>query len=212
MIKWGIEEAQLAAAGRDAQAPEVGVTRTFVEYSPYQTPKIHLLSIVAVSQGCRVVLTNTHYGPEGQRGKWADIIGLPQQREFTEMLYASLLVQSANEFQSREVQERMFAETSHPGHRIKWRNGFVLGYASAIGQRFRDREREVVSATGSALVLRDRDKMVASYMDDNYSKLGKLKAKAGGHAGRSSGHAAAQRADLGDPRVSATSRRPSLGG
>lgn len=205
MVKWGIEEAQLRAAGREAQIADIGVTQMWVEYSPYQTPKIGLLVTVARSQDCQIVKSSGCYDATGARGSWVQVIGTSRKREFVGMLYTSLLVQAATEFQSPKVQTRLFTETSHPGHRIKWRNGFMNGYAIAIGKRLRDMKKATEDQAesdqpGTSVVLANEADMVKSYVRDKYPRLRTDQARAGGTAGRSSGHEAAQRADLGSPR------------
>lgn len=223
MTKWSIEEAQLAGL-RDAGSIEIGVTYLWEPFSPYQEPKIQLIDAIARHNGCKTPETKgcwredpnstapTYYlrlvrNAKGQPIKHTKIhlIGRPRDREFVEMLYTSLLLQAQIEFESKAVQEQMAAQTSHPGHRIRWRNSFIQGYVSGVDARLREAKRTVVNSTpGAALVLADASKLVDGWIKGEYGKLGKgrLPQSGGGFgAARMAGTAAGLRADIGQARV-----------
>jgi hypothetical protein len=216
MVKYAIDEAMLAQA-RPAEREAPTTLRIPILFSPYQTPKIELLDRVARSQGCRAVFqggyTQRGWGTEveylrdkhGQlrKGKTAIVVGFPSSLKFVEMLYTSLLLQAEQEFQAPDVQERLFAETDHPGHRIKWRNDFALAYAYRIGARLAETKRDVVASSGKGELVLARDQQVEAHVGELFPKLGTLKARAGGYGGSGygMGRAAAERADLGAPRV-----------
>lgn len=225
MTKWSIEEAQIAGM-RNAGSTDIDVTYLWEPYSPYQEPKIQLLSTVARHNNCQVLVTKGCYRSTGRDGtfrdryytnskggaqKWVKIhvIGRQRDREFTEMLYTSLLVQCETEFQSREVQDRMAAQTFHPGHRIRWRNSFVQGYSLGVGRRLLDAKQTVINATpGAALVLADSSQAVTQWVGEKYGKLGAGKgSNAGGGAGLLEGREAGLRADVGQSRISNDNRK-----
>ena len=213
ITQWSIDEAMLAV-GRNAGGGTPSTSRTIIDYSPYQGPKEALLSVVAAANRCRVVFTKTYdrtrvtKSGRYQQVSLATLIGFPSDLQATEVLYTSLLLQSEREFQQPSVQAAMFEETWHPGHRIRWRNAYVLGYTQQISKRLHEAkkatEQKAETATpGTALVLVDRGKLVDARTQEMFPRLvsNQMSAGQGGGSGRSHGAAAANRANLGQTGV-----------
>lgn len=215
MIQWGIEDAELQAAGRKAEdTGSIGVTRVWMPYSPYQTPHIWLLTGIAKAVDCRTVkytgAVRKNTKGSYDKGSWMHIIGFERDRDFTEAMYTSLMLQAESEFQSDAVQEQMFAETSHPGHRIRWRNAFMAAFARRVNTRMweaRKGARDEV-AESTALVLRDRKTAVDNWVDDNVGPLSKgARSGMGGGAGSLAGDRAGRKADIGSAKVGGGKRQ-----
>jgi hypothetical protein len=220
MAKYAVSDEALAGY-RGATKAEVGTSRIDFPFSPYQSPRQQLLMTVASHNDCKVVFTQTRRVVKGKYVPFsvAVLIGFGRDREFTEVLYTSLLVQAEMEFRSDKVQALMFAETSHPGHRIKWRNAYTMGYAAVIRIRLeaikREARKEASKGVGTDLVLRDKAGLVRSKQDELFPRLGTSRSSAGGGSGsgRLAGADAATRANLGSPTgVSGSSARGALSG
>jgi hypothetical protein len=213
MTKWGIEEEQLrvARAARGADEP-VGDERVWIPYSPYQSTQLQLWQVAAEQNGVQAVLISGAYRVhpdtgEYQKGSWYELFGFETGRTLTKLLAASLTVQAEHEFRTAGVQSRMAAETSHPGHRIRWKNGFVAGFAAGAAAKLARARRETVDATpGSALALVDRDALVLKAVSDKYNKLGKSKSSAGQGSGSAQleGYLAGKQADVGQTGLGTT--------
>jgi hypothetical protein len=225
MVKYAISEAMLAQAKPGEEREPIETLNLWIEFSPYQTPKVYLLNVVARANDCRIVLTQAYkrddqgqyvYDAKGRlvKGQRATVVGFATSLKFVEQLYTSLLVQAEVEFRTPAVQDLMFAQTSHPGHRIKWRNDFMLGFNSGVGRKLHEARKTVVdqAGTGSELALLDRNQLVQAEYERLFPKLKTMKASAGGGSAAAwhSGRAAGQRADVGQTKVGGN--RTALGG
>jgi hypothetical protein len=160
--------------------------------NPYVTPKVVLLNNVAKANRCQVVMTNSDAG----RGGW--LFGFPADMENVEMLFTSLLVQSLE-----------LMPESHGDRARSFRRAFLLGFASRIGERLRvaahAAQDEAVAEHGSGLlpVLVSRDKQVASAVREQFPRLRtNRRVSTSNGSGYRAGADAANRADLGQRRVS----------
>jgi len=206
MTRWAIDEALLDQPDRTDH--EIGITKVWLPYSPYQGPQETLLGVVSRVNSCKVVFYQERCGPENKRGQWAHIAGFTSDRRVVEVLYTSLLLQAAGEFAAPDIQRRMAVETSHPGHRIRWRNAFMTGYIRAVAPRLEAAFRTTVSRAetstpGVGLVLVDRRAQVTEWSDKEFGSVRTLRSNCGQGAASASaaGRAAGARADIGQPRV-----------
>ncbi|SNS92977.1 DUF2786 domain-containing protein [Rhodococcoides kyotonense] len=184
MTEYSIDTAVLSQRGDD---PADGViTRRFTVSNPYVDAKMKLLSSVA--------------GPNGVRTVWYKrlgliaVIGMPVDIELSELLYTSLLVQSAQDL------ERV---GTHSGLRSKgFRRSFLFGYADRIRERLNEaRVRAQNSASeryGTALVplFQKRDQAVASMVDELFPNLKTTRTSMSNTSGWGYGRQAAESADI----------------
>jgi hypothetical protein len=212
ITEWAITDA-MVAANRGAHSAKATTATIVIDYSPYQGPKEAMLDVVARANNCRVVLAATvdqerRKGNGYQRVSEATIIGFPADLQAVEILFTSLLLQAERAFLAPDVQVAMAIETSHPGHRIRWRNAFTLGYISGVRHKLAEAKKAAetkaeASTPGVALVLADRKGLVEQRTVELFPHLRANKMSAGQGAGTAAGHGriAGKNADLGQPRV-----------
>lgn len=192
MATYGIDRAMLADA--DPTTDMIG-DRVVVLDPPYAKDKGQLLYSVAEPLRCRTVL-RTKY-PAGAKQTSMHLFGYRSDLDRVDILYTSLLVQSAN----------ALAVTSIPPweNTAAFRRSWLAGFCMAIHRRLSDAERRAAeqhtesTSTGHsvALVLADRSTLVDRARADEYPRLRAGRARSLSGSGRSSGYAAGQRADLG---------------
>jgi hypothetical protein len=229
MVKWAIDDALLHGATQEVGT--IDLSEIWLPANEYRAPKVDLLNVVAINHDCKLILYNQRYVcPECKRVLYrgglcpmhngtakrmfkVGVIGFLQDRGFTELLFTSLLIQAEREFESSLIQSAMARETPQDnragGHRIAWRNTFIQGYAARIGERLRAaRRRATDEATethgaGVAIVLADRSAMVQRRYNEMFPKTTTKRSSAGRSwgSGWGLGSEAANKADLGKPRV-----------
>lgn len=217
MAKWSIDDAMLEAGKEDlGQIERLDV---WLDANEYRAPKVRLLSNLAAVNDCRTVLYPQLYREvDGKRKRMfrVVVVGFEKDRKFVEALFTSLLLQSEQELLSPQIFAQMEVECDQGGHRIRWRNSFMMAYANElfhILHAAKERAKQQASAqyTGGsmALVLADRSKLVLRKYEEFYPKLGKCKSSSAGQ-GMGSAHAlgrqAAHRADVGRPKVGGNRR------
>lgn len=209
--KWQIDEAQLAShRPASSVGEEPGQTAIWFDFGPYMLMRIQLLNVVAEANGCKLVYTPGLYKRDRYfqkvankkggyaKGAKARIYGFESGRQVTQLVYASLLIQLENEFAKPYIQRQLAYEAPKAGNRIKWKNGFVQGFAQGVQLRFIQAAKRVTDdVPGSALALRDRGEQVAQYMAEDCGKVRQQKSSAGGYSGRTEGFVAGKRADIG---------------
>ena len=195
IAKYGIDEALLSA--RQEHREQVGV-KTMVFAAPYAYEKAVLLHNVARAMGGKIVM-------QSKGGSCAKLYGMPADLVRIELLYTSLLLQSA-----RELTRSPAPYYESP---VAWKRSWLRGYAAAVGRRLVESERVAEQAataeTGAsvALVLVSRKSQVAAKVAEDNPNMGKGRRSttrgSGGHAGRE----AAGRANLGGTTVGGGARR-----
>lgn len=199
---YGIDQALLASA--DPAADPVG-DRVITVDAPYAADKLDLLATVAQRLRCAAVRRTTRRA--GGKELSLHLFGHASDLERTELLYTSLLLQSAH----------ALARTPVPRHEhaAAFRRSWLAGFRMAVGRRLADAEaRAETSAAGrfratgasTALVLADRTAEVVQAMETAYPTLGTARPRSLSGSGAGQGWAAGQRADLGGTRI-ATRRR-----
>ena len=156
---------------------------------PYVKAQASLLGAIAEAAGCRAV-----YQPGFEV---STVFGIGTDLDAVELLFTSLLVQSAAELR--------LAETGGPVHssrRKSFRNAFHHGYADRVGRRLHEvREaarREAVDTTpGLHPVLVSRDLAVDDAVAEAFPKLGTMRRSVSNGVGYLAGDHAGRRADLG---------------
>lgn len=197
MTKYAISEATLDAS-RPAQQRGQVTTHHFIVENPYAQAKITLLDVVAKNNHCQVYMTKMR-GKKPADPIPATVVGYQADIDLVMMLWTSLLIQC-----NREMAITPRPDTIRNTSQVRtWKKWFLMGYASGIGARLRKAEQAVSASNSTALVLANRDQEVERYLADNV-RLGTPKRDKGAFNGDgySGGRSAADRADVGNPRIS----------
>lgn len=208
MSKWRIEASELRA-----EDPTIDPTKA-VEFiviytwkSAMMTAHIELLRALVTTHDCRWFYTPVRWDPEAQKrrtGRAWTIYGMPEDLAAVQLLYASLQIQAAQEYNNPNVvlQRKLQCGTgpSSGGKAIRFKNSFMRGYADRVRSRLyeirKHQESQVSSST--ALVLVDAKAAVSvRYERDNpgLRNTPGLQGGAGG-TGYGSGYEAGGRAKL----------------
>ncbi|MGH3501573.1 MAG: DUF2786 domain-containing protein [Nocardioidaceae bacterium] len=196
IAKYGIDRAMLAAGDPDS---DVIGDRVLAMDPPYAMDKAELLSGVAHALRCRAV-RRVEY-PRGRKRLSVHLFGFGSDLERVELLYTSLLVQSAH----------ALAATPVPPweHAAAFRRSWLTGFTSAVVRRLREAERRVERETEARrtgglsveLVLADRARLVERRVSEEYPRLRTAPPRRLSGGGLPGGYAAGHRADLGADRV-----------
>lgn len=185
MTRYAIDSAVLGAAQASTFDAMVATRRLVVD-NPYADAKMALLSGVARSNGAKTV--------RYKRFGLISITGMPVDLDLCELLYTSLLVQSARALD--------VAGTDSATRTRGFRRAFLFGYAWRVAERLaeaRARADRAAGATyGSALVpvLAERDRAVEAVFQELFPNLATSKISVSDDAGIHRGRLAAERADL----------------
>lgn len=191
MARYAIDRAVLGGE----QVGRVGSRRIEMD-APYASAKVQLVSEVAAACGCQAVWSR-------ELGI-VTVFGHASDLDAVDLLHTSLLVQATGAV--------IAAASGAAGHRTRsrgFRSSFLLAYATAIGRRLREATAAVVAEAatdhGDALlpVLASKADAVEAAVREACPRLVTRRASASDAAGWSAGAAAAERADLGRPRVDA---------
>lgn len=219
MARWSIDEAMLNAGKVDNTIERSDI---WIDANEYRAPKVQVLSAVASANDCHLVLWPQHNRQQAdgsyKRQFRVTVIGTKTDRDFVEVLYTSLILQVTHELTHPQTIAQMQLDCDCSGHTIRWRNTFVNGYAAAIRTRLMEsRQRAHTQAKAEcskpetmALVLRSKSEMVIAKRDEFFPKLGKSKGSSAGQgagAATRMGYEAGKRADIGNPKISAASRK-----
>ncbi|MBA2609096.1 MAG: DUF2786 domain-containing protein [Actinobacteria bacterium] len=191
MTRHAIDDAMAAAGPRHRD--EKPTLRAVAIPDPYKSAKVSLLAAVAGANDVRVVT-----GRED-----VTLVGFASDVAVTEVLFASLLVQATREM-------HLAAARITDGRLRAFRHAFFVAYGSRIGTRLEEARRastvEAASAYGTALVpvMAQRVEAVESFMDDTWPSLRTKRPTLSHRGGWLTGHAAADRADLGAARLEPT--------
>lgn len=163
--KYGIDEAMLAAAGKSADR----IDRTQIDIgNPYSAEKAMLLGSIAVVYRCRTLT----YGST-RNVQYAVLFGYGVDRERTELLYTSLLLQATSQVRHQWPLNSAASVTLY-------RRSWWLGFAMAVQDRLAEIElaaqcdakaQETIGTPGTALVLADRAALVTEAFDQAYPDL-----------------------------------------
>lgn len=202
MLRYSIDAQALREAQGRRGASEKPVLVKF-EYSSNDSNafgKRHLMNQAAKASGVRMVNeANSRYSNVGRPGnsgvasQWCSLVGFKEDIELAKILYVNLLVQGAR-FGSTD-----FKGLGMRSGKSRFMTGYLVGFATRVGQRLAESKIQVES-TGMALIVR-RDDEVKDAVNE---LIGRTKA---GHSSRVDamgnrlGRQAGDRADIGNARV-----------
>jgi hypothetical protein len=208
MARHGVDMALLAAAepGRDA----IGATRVALA-DPYTAGKARLLGWTAVALRCHAVL----HQAAGGRVAAVTVFGFASDRERVELLFTSLLLQTAGEL---ALGRPIRAGESVAAYRRSWLHGFAVSVHRRLSAAEAAAESDAAQPSARSdghpggqradLVLADRRDRVDRAYAEAFPVLGPGRRPALSGTGFSAGAAAGERADLG---VRSVPGRPVLG-
>ncbi|MBV6696410.1 DUF2786 domain-containing protein [Kitasatospora aureofaciens] len=136
MAQHSIDEALLAAAGADRNAP--AALRIGVD-NPYEGPKTMLLDAVAAANRCRVVWAK-EFG-------FCTVVGFDGDLDGVELLYTSLLVQATHTLNK--------AGSGRDSRTKAFRQSFLVAYAARIRERLTAATEQATSAAAAGRHLRE---------------------------------------------------------
>ncbi|MBO4238255.1 DUF2786 domain-containing protein [Pseudonocardia alni] len=210
MARHGIDEALLAAApgAGAARADPIGRSRITVD-NPYSGAKARLLGWTASALRCRWVMHDQRGGSVAA----VTVFGFASDRERVELLYTSLLLQATAALAA--------VRPPDPGESVAaYRRSWIYGFAGRVYERLCEAERsalgETEAETGRAaasteLVLADRGAEVDRAYDAEFGRLRRARRPQVSGSGFRHGAAAADRADLGGPRLDDRAGAPGIG-
>ena len=212
MAKWAIDDAMLDAS-QDKPGNIIKHT-VWLDANEYRAPKIRLLADLAALNDCKSVMHRQTYREiDGVRKRQFEfvLVGHEKDVENVETLYTSFLTQAGMAYLNPTVQADVEAECEQGGHRIKWRNTFMMSFASEI-RRILSAAKERVKAEAAtgyapgsmAMVFVGRAALVERKLAEFYPNLCKsARTSAGQGSGAAMGHGrqAARNADTGRPKL-----------
>ncbi|MFI2607102.1 DUF2786 domain-containing protein [Kitasatospora sp. NPDC018619] len=136
MAQHSIDEALLAAAGADRDAP--AALRIGVD-NPYEGPKTMLLDAVAAANRCRVVWAK-EFG-------FCTVVGFDGDLDGVELLYTSLLVQATHALNRAGARKDSRSKA--------FRQSFLVAYAARIRERLTAATERATSAAAAGRHLRE---------------------------------------------------------
>lgn len=208
MIRWSIDEAVIAAR-RGGKVADKIVEKTIEVGGIYWMAHQSLGIKVGSSFGFKCVQRNWSYQPKMKGAfMW---VGFESDITKAELLYTSLLIQSATGLAKFSKQWKNDFPQLGGMEAFKARRSFLFGFGDAVYDRlvaqFRVETAKASRAendgargtTSVELVLADRKQQVRSYYDEKYGHLRASKGKrlSGGVGGRQAGVNAGMAANLG---------------
>jgi len=192
MTRHAIDDAMAAAGPR--HRGEKPVLRAVTIPDPYKSAKVSLLAAVASANDVRVVTGRDD----------VTLVGFESDIDLTEVLFASLLVQATREM-------HLAATRITDGRLRAFRHAFLVAYGSRVGDRLSEARRatteeaETVYGTALVPVMAERTEAVDDFVADTWPRLRTRRSTLSHRGGWLTGHAAAERADLGAGRLGETS-------
>lgn len=213
MQEWAVTDAMLQ--GTHEKSEQIIVRRAEGQPGPHARHYADLLAVVADNMHCSVI-----YEAQFKRGGFNRydvlIYGYERDVELVQMTFLSLQMQLEREFLTPEVQERLrISSMGNSGLKVRFKSSMIQGFSTGLHVRWQSLKQEILqdNEPGVALVLRDRDKEVEDFMNSQNPNLRSTKPVKGetDYYAYASGVAAANRADMGQPKVS-SGQSPALPG
>lgn len=198
MIQWGIDEAELEAAGT-VKAEEI--VEVHIDYLGSYGPT-HDIFAGEVCRGFgNLKVLHSSWGDSNRR---VYIIGHQSDVQSVIMLLASLKDQAMSELKA--WQRAAASERKYQSEWEKWKGNrqFLVSFAVEVASRLIAMRTEMESGleTGTALVLVGKQARVDSYLEEAYPNLRSSRGSMhGSNSGRAEGRAAGGRARLGGSEI-----------
>jgi len=201
MAKYGIDRALLAAVKPETDQPG----SKFIEIdNPWGRVKAHLLCGLGSVLRCQAIMITTRSGLR------VHMFGYESDLERLDVLYTSILMQMWHGMAVTRVPDRASPRS--------WRRSWLLGFTSAVIARVRLAEAQAITnqntadggvapgrKSGAEMVLADRSLVIRNALKAEYPVVRNVRLTYSG-SGYGDGHQAGQRADIGQGRVSNSTR------
>lgn len=193
MIKYGIEQAELEAAGevKPEEIIEVRIPFTGI-YNMVMPDFVHT---VARSLGNLSVLQSTSWD---KKTRTAYVIGHKSDVEAAQVLIASLQLQAMSAMKRwwKSFDDKVWMSNME---QYKARRQFIISFGYGAADRIKSERRteEATASTGAALVLASKQDRVNDHVQQTYNPKKSRGGVQGGMAGHSEGRAAGRQANVG---------------
>lgn len=201
MVTWGIEAAMIADADR-AVTEEIITALVDTIFPKGYSYEGSLIAVeIANALQCRGFLRRRSDGRTS-----ANVVGFASDVELVKQLAHSLNVQAAAALE-REMKITTFPSYFNGSDKFNFRRSFVRGFALSAAEKLAATRRQVVEETGPGtdLVLVQRQSRVSGWVDANM-RIGSSRPRIVSPNGVGAGHAAGQRADVGQSKMGGSSR------
>lgn len=206
MIRWGVDEAVLAAVRTNGKTTVEPIVRyEFGDMgSTMQPANVRLVWLIAQGLGLRSYVH--HHG----NVQTVFVVGFESDVHRAQLLVASLRLQATTAlglwWRGKDPADPRIVDRKfwmNRGDQTAARRQFVISFGVAVKNRLEAMRITVVAekGTGAELAVRDRGSLVDAWMDENVGKLRSGRAIRGSYDGAAAGRAAGGRASLDSPAV-----------
>ena len=193
-----------ASASRRASERPVMIDFMYGTTGSHDVSKAVLLNQIARANRVRML----NYGARGRtraieypNARWCVLVGFATDVESVKMLYVSLELQCSRF--GKTTWDQVHEERPWVGQ-YGFITGFISGFAGRVYERFKEQEKEI-SQTSSALIVRRDEEVDAAFRE--FFPETKSTHQRSSAFGQRHGRAAGDRADIGNVRVDAGSKR-----
>ena len=193
MLKYGLEQAELQAAGEVKPEDIIEVKLEFTGIYAVVMPSF--VHTIARAMGNVNVLQGTSWD---KKTRYAYVIGHKSDVESATMLINSLQMQAMSAMKRWWKTHDQKAWMSSM-EQYKARRQFVLSFSTGAGERIKSERKvhEETATPGAALVLVSKQERVDSWMHQNHVVSRARRGAHGSFAGRAEGQAAGRQANVG---------------
>lgn len=206
MLKYGIEQAVINAkrAGKNHTSDEK-MMRVIIPYTGVYRMAV-LIAMANIVDAFSTV--KTVHGPD-EKIDYLWLVGYESDVQQMKVLITSLQLQLVS---ALSAWWRTFDSTGFTAmQKFKARRQFIMSFGQGAAYRIRTARQAIITETesgepGTALVLRDRKKIVDDWAEAQFNlTAGKnVRMKGGSHAAREAGYQAGKSANTGEPTLKAT--------
>lgn len=208
MVKWGVSDAMAAAARGGSVRAEKIVERVHTIHHRYYQAEVMLVHNIATGVGTIKVLKRDLYNHTSR----VYLIGYESDLDRVETLWHSLWLQATSAVDKWwKPYRKTLGYTPKSSEVFNARRNFLLSFGSAVRVRLREMyaKEEANGEPGTALALVDRGKQVDDRMAEMYPNTKSARGLKTGWTGRTEGHAAGKKANIGQSGVT-TGRKGEL--
>lgn len=195
LTRHSLEDAVLHAGEPSARKAAASARRVWID-EPYVSAKAHLLSVVALANGCRCVMSDDL--------GFSTVAGHDDDLDSVEILFTTLLVQATIQMTAAGPR----TDARGRSRTRSFRRSFLVAFAIRIGERLREGRRagesaaaEHVGSTALVPVLAKRDAAAEAAINEMFPDVERHRVAATDHEGWLRGTIAADLAAL-DPELS----------
>lgn len=203
MLRYGIDEAQLAAASSDAVVENI-IMHPLYFTGTYAPEELHMAFLIASAFGLQSYQVRGSSSSRSDRRLY--LVGFERDVELSRLMIGSLSIQCAiaTAKHLKEMKTKHNWASMSPGDKYKHKRAFILGFGKRVAERIEKMRRQVITESGEsgAVAVRGREITVREWLESNVDGLRSTSSVrkysvnaqlAGGQAG--------QQADIGGTKV-----------